>query len=304
MRYTRGDPPAIAGWSAVAGPVSARLGAGAPRRASPFWSSSSSSCWWGWSPRWRFPTWSGSRGPSPARPSATTSWISSRVSAARRCCDGGPTWSSGPTACRTPGAPTLRAEPRTPRRRIGALGRPGTGPGHPSFAGHDRYAIDLPEGWEIRLDEPLVVYANGLCLGAGLALYRQGEEDSADRARAAVLPRGSRCVGAGSPASAVLPRGSRCVGAGSPAFARRVPSGRAAPASVTAAPATIALGPASVNRRATVPGSALPAVSACASAFGEPALVGPAASGPGAATFCAPASARRASPCSRPWWRS
>ena len=54
----------------------------------------------------------------------------------------------------------------------------GDGSGPSSFAGHDRYAIDLPEGWEIRLDEPLVVYANGLCLGAGLALYRQGEEDS------------------------------------------------------------------------------------------------------------------------------
>ena len=54
----------------------------------------------------------------------------------------------------------------------------GDGSGPSSFAGHDRYAIDLPEGWEIRLDEPLVVYANGLCLGAGLALYRRGEEDS------------------------------------------------------------------------------------------------------------------------------
>ena len=48
----------------------------------------------------------------------------------------------------------------------------------PTYPGHHRYVIDLPEGWEIRLDEPLVVYANGLCLGAGLALYRQGEEDS------------------------------------------------------------------------------------------------------------------------------
>ena len=43
--------------------------------------------------------------------------------------------------------------------------------------GHERYAIDLPDGWEIRLDEPLLVYANGLCLGAGLSLYHRGEED-------------------------------------------------------------------------------------------------------------------------------
>lgn len=43
--------------------------------------------------------------------------------------------------------------------------------------GHERYAIDLPDGWEIRLDEPLLVYANGLCLGAGLSLYHQGAED-------------------------------------------------------------------------------------------------------------------------------
>ena len=32
------------------------------------------------------------------------------------------------------------------------------------------YAIDLPEGWEIRLEAPLVVRANGVCLGAGLTL--------------------------------------------------------------------------------------------------------------------------------------
>ena len=43
--------------------------------------------------------------------------------------------------------------------------------------GHERYPIDLPDGWAIRLDEPLVVYANGLCLGAGLSLYHLGAED-------------------------------------------------------------------------------------------------------------------------------
>ena len=46
-----------------------------------------------------------------------------------------------------------------------------------SHPGHERYFVDLPEGWEVRLDEPLVVYANGLCLGAGLVLYRRGSED-------------------------------------------------------------------------------------------------------------------------------
>ena len=46
-----------------------------------------------------------------------------------------------------------------------------------SYPGHERYVVDLPEGWELRLDQPLVVYANGLCLGAGLALYHRGAED-------------------------------------------------------------------------------------------------------------------------------
>lgn len=60
----------------------------------------------------------------------------------------------------------------------GAL-RPRNGSAGDGFGlqSHERYAIDLPDGWEIRLDEPLVVYANGLCLGAGLALYHRGAED-------------------------------------------------------------------------------------------------------------------------------
>ena len=51
------------------------------------------------------------------------------------------------------------------------------GPASASLPDHDHYVIDLPEGWEIRLDEPLVVYANGVCLGAGLTLYVRGAED-------------------------------------------------------------------------------------------------------------------------------
>ena len=53
----------------------------------------------------------------------------------------------------------------------------GDSSGPTSHAGHERYVIDLPEGWEIRLDQPLIVRANGVCLGAGLTLYHQRAED-------------------------------------------------------------------------------------------------------------------------------
>ena len=43
---------------------------------------------------------------------------------------------------------------------------------------YEAYAIDLPEGWEIRLDPPLVVRANGVCLGAALTLHHQGKEEA------------------------------------------------------------------------------------------------------------------------------
>ena len=46
-----------------------------------------------------------------------------------------------------------------------------------SHADHERYVIDLPKGWEIRLDPPLVVRANGVCLGAELTLRHRGVED-------------------------------------------------------------------------------------------------------------------------------
>ena len=39
------------------------------------------------------------------------------------------------------------------------------------------HAIDLPHGWEIELDAPLVVRANGVCLGAGLILRHHGVVD-------------------------------------------------------------------------------------------------------------------------------
>ena len=34
--------------------------------------------------------------------------------------------------------------------------------------------VDLPEGWTIHLDQPLLIRASGVCLGANLALHREG----------------------------------------------------------------------------------------------------------------------------------
>ena len=49
--------------------------------------------------------------------------------------------------------------------------------GSASHSDYEHYVIDVPEGWEIRLDEPLVVHANGVCLGAALTLYDGEAED-------------------------------------------------------------------------------------------------------------------------------
>ena len=56
----------------------------------------------------------------------------------------------------------------------------GAGPDHGSsaLAGYTPYAIEVPEGWEIRLDPPLRVRASGVCLGASLTLYHQGEAEA------------------------------------------------------------------------------------------------------------------------------
>lgn len=40
------------------------------------------------------------------------------------------------------------------------------------------FDVDLPEGWSIQLDHPLVISANGVCLGANLALHREGRIES------------------------------------------------------------------------------------------------------------------------------
>jgi len=38
------------------------------------------------------------------------------------------------------------------------------------YADYETYVVDVPEGWRLALDSPLVVLANGVCLGAALTL--------------------------------------------------------------------------------------------------------------------------------------
>ena len=52
-----------------------------------------------------------------------------------------------------------------------------------AYAGHESYPLDLPEGWEARLDAPLIVRANGVCLGAGVTLLHRGAVDFQARLR-------------------------------------------------------------------------------------------------------------------------
>ena len=44
----------------------------------------------------------------------------------------------------------------------------------PLYVDAKPYVIDLPEGWSIDLDRPLVVGANGVCFGATLTLRQEG----------------------------------------------------------------------------------------------------------------------------------
>ena len=44
----------------------------------------------------------------------------------------------------------------------------------PLLANAKPHVIDLPEGWSIELDRPLVVGANGVCFGATLTLRHEG----------------------------------------------------------------------------------------------------------------------------------
>ncbi|MDE0029706.1 MAG: prepilin-type N-terminal cleavage/methylation domain-containing protein [Deltaproteobacteria bacterium] len=41
----------------------------------------------------------------------------------------------------------------------------------------DPYTIDLPTGWSMELSRPLLVKANGVCLGSGLTLRHEGRVD-------------------------------------------------------------------------------------------------------------------------------
>ena len=63
-------------------------------------------------------------------------------------------------------------EPGTTRRRPAGLALT-----PPARADHAADVIDVPDGWEIAFDEPLVVRANGVCLGTELTLRHLGEVD-------------------------------------------------------------------------------------------------------------------------------
>ena len=39
----------------------------------------------------------------------------------------------------------------------------------------DVHALDVPDGWDVRVSEPLVIRANGVCLGAEVSLLHRGE---------------------------------------------------------------------------------------------------------------------------------
>ena len=44
------------------------------------------------------------------------------------------------------------------------------------YADYETYVMDVPEGWRLELDRPLVVLANGVCLGGALTLtHAEGE---------------------------------------------------------------------------------------------------------------------------------
>jgi len=44
-----------------------------------------------------------------------------------------------------------------------------------SLSGYYHYNLELPDGWEVSLDRPLLVRANGVCLGATVMLEHQGQ---------------------------------------------------------------------------------------------------------------------------------
>ena len=44
---------------------------------------------------------------------------------------------------------------------------------HDALVGRTRYPLDVPDDWEIRLDEPILVRASGVCLGGRLTLVHE-----------------------------------------------------------------------------------------------------------------------------------
>ena len=44
------------------------------------------------------------------------------------------------------------------------------------YADYETYPVDVPEGWRLQLERPLVVLANGVCLGGALALSHERDE--------------------------------------------------------------------------------------------------------------------------------
>ncbi len=47
-------------------------------------------------------------------------------------------------------------------------------PGSPA-TGFEAYALEVPDGWEVIFDRPLLVRANGVCLGAEVTLVHRGQ---------------------------------------------------------------------------------------------------------------------------------
>ena len=52
------------------------------------------------------------------------------------------------------------------------------------YADYETYVVNVPAGWRLTLDRPLVVLANGVCLGAALTL----SHDDADTVRLSLAP--------------------------------------------------------------------------------------------------------------------
>ena len=47
---------------------------------------------------------------------------------------------------------------------------------HADLIGRKRYPLDVPDDWEVRVDEPILVRASGVCLGGRLTLLHEDLE--------------------------------------------------------------------------------------------------------------------------------